>query len=138
MMFGGLDNKHARARTHTHTNGFTANRESLLRHNIYNATIKGTSFDMNWYAYKTELCMDWELIASVYVDSCEQTPSSGVVTSRNVQSTEVPLKFCRPVVIACIADRQTDLKVQQHIISTTHCIRRINQQLFFVTNHQDF
>jgi len=49
-MFGGLDNTHAHARTHT--NGFTASREWLLRHN---ATIKGTSFDRNCYAYKIVL-----------------------------------------------------------------------------------
>jgi len=45
----------------THTNGLTASREWQLRHNIYNATIKGTSFDRNWYAYKTVLCMVWEV-----------------------------------------------------------------------------
>jgi len=88
--------------THTHTNGFTASREWLLRHN---ATIKGTSFDRNWYAYKIVVCTFWTFIASVYVDSCEQTPSSGGVKSRNVHSAEVPLKRCRPVVTACITDR---------------------------------
>ena len=43
---------------------------------------------------------------------------------------------------ACITgrqtDRQTDLKGQQHIISTTCCIRKINTNcFFFVTSRQD-
>jgi hypothetical protein len=123
---------HTHTHTHTHTNGLTASREWQLRHNIYNATIKETSFDRNWYAYKTVLWMVGKFIASVYVDSCEQTASSGVVTSRNVHSAGVPLKFCGPVVTACVTqtDRKTDLKGQQHIISTTHCIWRINSNCF--------